>query len=77
MQLISVLIPIHKKTVKNYRAIDSVLSQSYKNTEILLLIDSLNSSLINELQIKYKSKIKKKCYKNYFFKSSTWINKNA
>lgn len=75
MQLISVLIPIHKKTVKNYRAINSVLSQSYKNTEILLLIDGLNSSLLNELKIKYKSKINKNVIKIIFLNQVLGLTK--
>lgn len=47
VSLISVIIPIHQTNEEAYRAIDSVLNQSYPNIE-LIIIDSSGSDRLAE-----------------------------
>lgn len=56
--MFSVIIPYYKK--RNYieRCIDSVLSQSFKNFEIILVDDGSNDDLYEIVDSKYKDKLK-------------------
>ena len=55
MDLISVIIPYYKKKEYIISSINSVLNQTYKNLEIIIIYDDLNKEDLNLLK-----KIKKK-----------------
>ena len=53
MDLISVIIPYYKKSKYIYQTIKSVINQSYKNLEIIIIYDDSDKS---ELKILHKVK---------------------
>lgn len=55
-ELVSVVIPTHKRFEELFRAIDSVLKQTYSNIEIIVVDDN---SQDKELRERIKEKIKK------------------
>ena len=55
MDLISIIIPYYKKKKYISKTIDSVISQSYRNIEIIIIYD--NGS-VNELEYIQKLKLK-------------------
>ena len=57
MDLISVIIPYYKKKEYIISSINSVLNQTYKNLEIIIIYDDLNKEDLNLLK-KIKKKIK-------------------
>ena len=60
MKLVSVIIPYYKKKKYFSKTISSVLSQTYKNIEIIIVYDDSDVSEFNFL-----SKLKKKTQKNF------------
>lgn len=54
---VSVLIPVHKNNDLIFESIDSILNQSYKDFEIIVLIDGTNNDLFEKINIIYKEKI--------------------
>lgn len=75
MELISVLIPIHKKTDKNYRSVNSILNQTYRNIEIIILLDGLNEHLYKELNNYYKIKINTGIIRIFFLNKNYGLTK--
>ena len=55
MDLISIIIPYYKKKIFIQKTINSILNQTYKNFEILIIYDDTNRS-----DLKIINKIKKK-----------------
>ena len=57
--LVSVVMPTYKRSEKLFRAIDSVLNQSYRNLELLLVNDNDpnddNTKLLKKRVEKYKN----------------------
>ena len=50
MDLISVIIPYYKKKEYIISSINSVLNQTYKNLEIIIIYDDLNKEDLNLLK---------------------------
>lgn len=75
MLSVSALIPIHKKSHNNYNAINSILNQTYKNINILILIDGKNEILFEELKSHYMSHIITKKITIFFLNQQLGLTK--
>ncbi len=64
MPEVSVIIPYYKKISHINNAIDSVLNQTFKDFEIILIYDDENLEDLVEIEKKYKSNNKIKIFKN-------------
>lgn len=67
-ELVSVIIPTYNRYTELLRAIDSVINQTYKNIEIIVVDD-------NFCNIELRNKIKNKLHSNYEFVSVYFKNK--
>ena len=63
MDLVSIIMPYYKKSATIKQTINSILSQTYTNFELIIIYDDENS---NELDILKKNN--KQVKKNFYFK---------
>ena len=54
---VSVLIPVHRNNELIFESIDSILNQTYKDFEIIVLIDGTNNALLEKINNTYREKI--------------------
>ena len=64
-ELVSIIIPVYNTEMYLRRCLDSVLSQTYKNIEIILINDGSTDDC-NEICEEYKRKDKRIIYLNNF-----------